>query len=270
MNCRNYDYYTVCDISMCCSMCLLLSKSNIRYTISDTFIVDGKKETNKETIANCFGSYNLGFVPNIRQNGKCLSVLLELSKAFDTISHDILTSQLSHYGVRGTPLNWFNSYLCNRTQYVSYKGTKSECSVVTLGVLQGSVLRFIQMTYQIKHSKKILFADDITMYATGNNSADLFEKVNETFLISLTDSEQTNSQSMPVKQSICLYPARTIPQKGTAILKIDDDNLDQVTHIKLLGLLLDQHLCWDQHIQYCVAIGRCCIYVRILWLGIMY
>ena len=73
-------------------------------------------------------------------NGKCLSVFLDLSKAFDTISHDILTSKLSHYGVRGTSLNWFKSYLCNRTQYVSYKGTKSECSVVTHGVPQGSVL----------------------------------------------------------------------------------------------------------------------------------
>ena len=75
-------------------------------------------------------------------NGKCLSVFLNLSKAFDTISHDILTSKLSHYGVRGTSLNWFKSYLCNRTQYVSYKGTKSECSVVTHGVPRGNVLFF--------------------------------------------------------------------------------------------------------------------------------
>ena len=94
------------------------------------------------------------------------------------------------------------SYLCNRTQYVSYKGTKSECSVVTHGVPQGSVLGpllFILYTNDlpnsIKHSKTILFADDTTIYATGNNSADLFEKVNED-LSHLTDWFRANQLSV--------------------------------------------------------------------------
>ena len=191
-------------------------------------------------------------------NGKCLSVFLDLSKAFDTISHDIRTSKLSHYGVRGTSLNWFKSYLCNRTQYVSYKGTKSECSVVTHGVPQGSVLGpllFILYTNDlpnsIKHSKTILFADDTTIYATGNNSADLFEKVNED-LSHLTDWFRANQLSVNAsKTKYMLISSKKNTTKSTATLKIDDENLDQVTHTKFLGLLLDQHLCWDQHIQYC-------------------
>ena len=48
-----------------------------------------------------------------------------------------------------------------------------------------------------------------------------------------------------------LISSKNNTTKSTATLKIDDENLDQVTHTKFLGLLLDQHLCWDQHIQYC-------------------
>ena len=159
-------------------------------------------------------------------NGKCLSVFLDLSKAFDTISHDTLTSKMSHYGVRGTSINWFKSYLCNRTQYVSYKGTKSECSVVTHGVPQGSVLGpllFILYTNDlpnsIKHSKTMLFADDTTIYATGNNSADLFEKVNED-LSHLTDWFRAIQLSVNAsKTKYILISNKNNTTKSTATLK---------------------------------------------------
>jgi hypothetical protein len=58
----------------------------------------------------------------IDKNEFTIGIFLDLSKAFDTVSHDILFDKLQHYGIRGTALDWFKSYLYNRLQYVQYNG----------------------------------------------------------------------------------------------------------------------------------------------------
>lgn len=74
--------------------------------------------------------------------GACsILVLLDITAAFDTISHAVLLERLSVYlGVSGTALKWFTSYLTNCSQFVSLGGKKSLPTLVQQGVPQGSVL----------------------------------------------------------------------------------------------------------------------------------
>ena len=67
-------------------------------------------------------------------------VFLDLQKAFDTVNHKILLQKLEHYGIRGSVLSWFQSYLTGRSQHVFINGHVSTTLPIICGVLQGSVL----------------------------------------------------------------------------------------------------------------------------------
>ena len=67
-------------------------------------------------------------------------LFIDLQKAFDTVDHNILLSKLYHYGVKGTPHQWFKSYLTGRQQNTTINHQKSSLSNVKYGVPQGSVL----------------------------------------------------------------------------------------------------------------------------------
>ena len=96
------------------------------------------------------------------ENGEyVIGVFLDFPKAFDTVNHEILLDKLYHYGVRGCAQKWFNSYLTDRQQFVTYNGMKSRNQIIKCGVPQGSILGpllfVIYINDLVKVCKKIHF-----------------------------------------------------------------------------------------------------------------
>ena len=190
-------------------------------------------------------------------------VFLDLSKAFDMLSHKILYEKLERYGIHGQSLEWFKNYLYNRTMRVkcvtSENGTISfsDCKVVDYGTPQGSCLGpliFLIFTNELYrhlvYTGCILFADHTTLYMTHQNKKYL-EWCLEHDLKILANWFMANKLTLNVAKSVCMYFAYQLETKLNESLRINIDKiaLPVAANFKFLGVCIDNKLTWQYHVN---------------------
>jgi retron-type reverse transcriptase len=113
-----------------------------------------------------------------------VGLFLDLKKAFDVVNHSILLKKLKKFGIKGKTLEWFRSYLSNRSQKVEINGVLSEEGYLELSVLQGSILGpilflcFINDIYNATLLFTLLFADDTAALDSDQDLPSLVNRVN--------------------------------------------------------------------------------------------
>ena len=210
-------------------------------------------------------------VVKMDQNKIPLNIYLDLSKAFDTINHEILIYKLKHYGIIGNSLNLLKSYLTNRKQHVELGETTSNYRSITTGVPQGSILGpllfIIYLNDLVNATDKFypivyadvcvcycltpqVYADDTALSTTLN----AFNSLNENAEVEI-NQELNNINDWFKLDKLSLNPNKTkamyfhSPNKVVRPINLNIDNTDIefVTHFNYLGIIIDTHLSWKSH-----------------------
>lgn len=189
----------------------------------------------------------------------CL-ILLDFSKAFDTIEHKLLLTKLKYYGLGDIALRFFQSYLLNRKQSVSYNSLRSEIKTTEQGVPQGSVLGpllFCMYTADfsefLNHFKSHQFADDTQVYYSfnPNNIPEACREMN-TDLQMIHDVSKAHRLVLNENKTQLIVFGKSreiILNDQRFLLTLNDIRLDPKVTCKNLGLLIDSDLRFSSHVS---------------------
>ena len=186
-------------------------------------------------------------------------VMFDFTEAFDLVDHDILIEQLILVGCSDQVVDWFKSYLTNRTQVVrGTDETLSDSLSILTGVPQGSVLGPLLFAIFIKkissiivHCKYSLYADDLLIYLHGR--ADEID-----ILLERVQQDVDAIQNWVSSHHLYLNPSKTkamilgssfyvrdINLTTIRKLRVDNTDIPYVTSSKILGIYLDNTLSWN-------------------------
>ena len=191
-----------------------------------------------------------------------LSIFLDLSKAFDTLDHDIV--KLEYYGVKSTSLKWFASYLRGRSQYVDYDGLHSSARSIKTGVPQGSnlgpLLFIVYMNDFNISSQKFNFiinADDSTLTSPlcsfthcDDFTTDYVSDVIHLELTAISNLLSVNRLSLNASKTqfyVFHNYQKIMCDDDIPKLIINDSVIERVREFNFLGLTIEETLNLNSH-----------------------
>ena len=184
---------------------------------------------------------------------------MDLSKAFDSVSHNLLLQKLSALGFADSSIGWIKSYLTDRSQQVKFKHHISEVTRVEAGVPQGSVLGPIlfiaftaDMAEQLKGCKIRAYADDTQILVDGKDSTEVKFKLEAAISTAQNWFRCNSLQINPSKTEILIVKNKGKSIENPKINVEENGRLIPITpssSIKILGVIVDEYLDWKQHIR---------------------
>ena len=187
------------------------------------------------------------------KSGVIGTVLIDLSKAYDCLPHDLLIAKLSAYGFKDSATSLISDYLSERYQRVKTGSVFSSYLEILRGVPQGSILGPIlfnifinDLIFFIQETEVCNFADDTTIYSCSLNYEDVAHKLsNDTYII-LNWFKVNSMAANPGKFQIMFLGLKIDNSKIT--FAVENKQIKRKREVKLLGIPIDEKLTFTRHI----------------------
>ena len=180
------------------------------------------------------------------------ALLMDLSKAFDCIPHDLLIAKLYAYGMDKNSLTFFSSYLRNRKQRVKVQGQKSDWLYLTKGVPQGSILGpclfniFMNDFCWIFNLAKLgNYADDNTLIVTREHLHEVKEVLESEAGVAIQWFDENHMKANPSKFQFIPFSKK----ESINSIKLGECEIQPSNAVELLGITVDRKLNFSQHVE---------------------
>ena len=179
------------------------------------------------------------------------AVYVYLSKVFDTIGHSVLLQKLSTYGVKDKELEWFNSYLFNRKNYVCVDRNISRPEPVYCGVPQGSILGpllftiFINDLSDYMKQSVIMYADNTALYLSHESKEKIENDLNQdmqNLLSYFRKNELVINLKKGKTETMLFGTTKRLKTAGEIDVLYNNQRINFTETYKYLGNIVDDHL----------------------------
>ena len=184
--------------------------------------------------------------------GYVCAIFMDLSKAFDTLNHNLLIAKLGAYGFETEALNYMSNYLTNRKQRVRINSSFSSWENIIAGVPQGSILGpllfniFLNDLFLFASSSKLSnYADDNTLYASGHNLEAVKKELLNDFSIV---TEWFYENHMVLNAGKCHFMCLGKNTENETLV-FNNTTMENSKEEKILGVIIDNKLNFNSHIR---------------------
>jgi len=178
---------------------------------------------------------------------RCLTI--DFSKAFDAVNHEVLLQKVSTLHLPDNIHNWLVSFITDRQQKCKVNGSISSCSAITHSIIQGSGIGpafYIIMNDDFKplsvHNVMCKYADDINLLVPEHTDIDLKAEFNN-----VRQWTKVNKMILNLSKTKEIVFRRPCRKRDYLLPSLDD--IEQVDHIRCLGIILHQGLNFELHVQ---------------------
>ena len=201
------------------------------------------------------------YIYRLLDNKSCTAVAsLDLSKAFDSINHQLILKKLAGFGLDGNSISWIGSYLTNRKQTTKFKKYTSKEEIVSSGIPQGSIigpllfLCFINDLAEMftdEDAKMFAYADDTQLVVNAKNMTQLKLKIERVIKIAQNWYLNNSMKNNIGKTEILVF--NTGKNSQNIQISVEDEGkkvtIKSKPFIKILGVIMDNKLNWTNQIN---------------------